>query len=144
MDSTSLFILPENFVGPLKIEEFGVNEYAEQFTSSHIHSRPDIFKKTALYVKQHPASGKLYFGKTLSKNVKQYKGSGRLWGKVISGCKQIDTLFVRWFENPADLVQYALSFSVINDIVCSSTWCNLIPEDGLNGGAIGCIHYKHK
>lgn len=46
---------------------FNIYNYATQ-------SQIDNFKPTFLYLKQHSVTGKLYFGKTVSKDPSKYKG----------------------------------------------------------------------
>ena len=99
------------------------------------------FKPTYLYIKQHSITGKLYFGKTI-KNPEKYNGSGKHWIKHIDfhGKEFIDTIWYCLFYNKYDIEQFAISFSEQQNIVESAEWLNLIPENGINGGAF--IHSK--
>lgn len=94
------------------------------------------FKPTYLYIKQHAVTGKLYFGKTVSKYVKKYQGSGKLWTRHIRkhGKEHIITLWYCLFYEEASIKQFALSCSEQWNIVESDQWLNLRPEDGLSGG----------
>lgn len=85
-----------------------------------------------LYVKQHQITGLKYFGKT-TRNPLTYKGSGKYW---IRHCKKhgysIDTLEVWEFSCEEQCKEFAFKYSQKHNIVESSEWANLIPEDGVN------------
>lgn len=97
-----------------------------------------IYTPTYLYIKQHSISGKLYFGKTI-KNPDKYLGSGKHWQRHIKkhGKEHVVTLWCELFDNVFDLIAFAISFSNKMDIVESTSWLNLIPENGLDGAAFG-------
>ena len=104
------------------------------------------FKPTTLYIKRHSVTGKLYFGKT-TKNVLNYNGSGKRWLYHIRkyGKNHVETLWYETFLDKDDLIAYALKFSADNNIVESTDWLNLIPENGLDGAMPGgVLSIKHK
>ena len=89
-----------------------------------------------LYAKQHNKTGLRYFGKT-TRDPYQYNGSGKYW---ISHCNKHDwditTTWVHAYEDIALCEQEALFFSEVYDIVESSDWANLKPENGCDGGSV--------
>lgn len=89
-----------------------------------------------LYVKQHSITGLKYFGKTTSSNPFKYNGSGKRWLNHIKkhGIKHIKTIDVWGFDDEDLCSSFALEFSKQNNIVESSDWANLAPENGKNGG----------
>ena len=92
------------------------------------------FKPTYLYIKIHNDTGLKYFGKTCSKNPKQYKGSGRRWKNHINKHGyNVTTIIYGFYDDVHECMEAALSFSIVNDIVNSSEWANLELEDGLWG-----------
>ncbi len=97
------------------------------------------FKPTYLYIKQHSITGLKYFGKTTKSDPIKYFGSGTHWQRHIKkhGKEYVKTLWYHLFENKDDLVEFALFFSEEYNIVESSEWANLKPENGLDGATIG-------
>ena len=95
------------------------------------------FIPTWLYIKYHPVTGLSYFGKTI-KNPYKYKGSGPYWKNHIKkyNSKFVETLWCHLFVNIDELVEYALWFSSVNDIVESTLWANMVFEDGLGGRGV--------
>lgn len=93
------------------------------------------FIPTYLYIKQHTVTGKLYFGKTTSKDPIKYLGSGKTWVRNYKkhGKEHIITLWFQLYDNIFDLVSDAFSMSNSFNIVKSSLWMNLKPENGLDG-----------
>lgn len=94
------------------------------------------FKPTFLYIKQHKITGKMYFGKT-SKPwpiVERYLGSGSYWRNHINkhGKEHVSTVWYCLFYDIDDLVDFAVSFSLVNDIVKSDNWANMILESGID------------
>jgi hypothetical protein len=87
-----------------------------------------------LYHKRHKITGLNYFGKT-SQDPFSYGGSGRYWQDhlKIHG-DDVETIRVWSFTELEECVEFALSFSKENNIVESSDWANLRPENGLDGG----------
>ena len=96
-----------------------------------------------LYVKQHSITGLKYFGKTI-KDPYIYKGSGKYWLKHISkhGRDKVVTLQVWKFSNLEEATEFALKFSLDNNIVESNEWANLMLENGINGGAVENNYFK--
>lgn len=92
-------------------------------------------KPTYLYIKQHSITGLKYFGKTTRKNPITYLGSGVYWKKHIKkyGTQFVETLWIsELFTVKHELFDFALRFSIENDIVESEEWANLINETGLD------------
>ncbi len=89
----------------------------------------------SLYVKTHNKTGLKYFGKTKRKNVHLYTGSGVYWKRHLKKHgKDYTTQIVAQFENDQieDLKQFAINFSIKNNIVDSSEWANFTVETGLD------------
>jgi len=89
-----------------------------------------------LYIKTHLDTGLKYFGKT-KQNIDNYKGSGKYWALHITkhGYNVKTELYGEFYEDDPLLKEVALDFSKRNDIVESNKWANMMPEDGLSGGA---------
>jgi hypothetical protein len=95
------------------------------------------FKPTWLYVKQHSITGLKYFGKTI-RDPLTYTGSGVYWIRHLKHHgNDVITTWCQLFTNKQSLVEFAESFSKENNIVESTQWANLRPEDGLMGGDTG-------
>lgn len=97
-------------------------------------------RDTYLYVKQHTVTGKLYFGKTTKYDPNKYLGSGKYWKNHIKkhGAEHVITKWVSEpFTDKEELVEFALSFSELYDIVESQEWANLKPENGIDGNPAG-------
>ena len=90
-----------------------------------------------LYVKQCQHCGLRYFGKTINADIEKYLGSGKYWLNHIKshGTNFVITEKVWYFNNQQDATEFALEFSKQNQIVESSQWANLIPEDGMDGNS---------
>jgi hypothetical protein len=88
-----------------------------------------------LYVKQHSITGLKYFGKT-TKDPYTYMGSGKYWLRHIEkhGRDHVITTDVWSFEDQQECSEFANSFSYVNQIVESTIWANLAPENGTDGG----------
>lgn len=101
---------------------------------------------TYLYIKKHKITGKLYFGKTKSIDPVKYTGSGIHWLRHIKkhGKTEVDTIWYKPFYIKEDLIEFAEFFSQEQNIVESSDWLNLKPENGLDGGSIKGRRYKQK
>jgi len=97
-----------------------------------------MFTPTYLYIKQHSVTKKCYFGKTTQQPV-AYRGSGKHWKSHVRkhGREFVETIWFHLFETEEELTRNALAFSRQQDIVNSSKWLNLKPENGLDGGMIG-------
>ena len=92
----------------------------------------------SIYIKTHNITGLKYFGKTTQKNVEKYKGSGKYWKRHIKkhgyNCR---TKVIRKFDDIEDCRWFCIKFSIINNIVESKDWANLIRENGLDGWLAG-------
>lgn len=99
------------------------------------------FKPTFLYIKQHKITGLLYFGKT-TKNPEKYHGSGVYWLRHIKqhGTKYVENIWYCLFLAEQECKDFAINFSVQNDIVASELWANFIVEDGMS--PTNCIGRK--
>lgn len=88
-----------------------------------------------LYIKQHIISGLKYFGKTVRNNPYSYLGSGTHWRRHINkhGKEHVITCQVWEFESQEECTNFALEFSLANNIVESKEWANLREENGLDG-----------
>lgn len=88
-----------------------------------------------LYVKQHSVTGLKYFGKTIN-NPYSYTGSGKYWLQHLKthGYEAVETIQTWAFTDIEECSNFALDFSNKNNIVESSEWANLIPEDAKTGG----------
>lgn len=92
------------------------------------------FKPTYLYIKTHNVTGLKYFGKTTS-NRKRYRGSGHYWVRHIKKHGyDVTTEILGYFTDQDECMNFAIDFSVKNDIVNSSLWANERIENGLDGG----------
>jgi hypothetical protein len=92
-----------------------------------------------LYIKTHQKTGLKYFGKT-TRNPINYKGSGKYWKSHIKkhgNC--VDTKIIGTFDDEIECCDFALRFSLENNIVDSIEWANLINENGLDGAPKGNI-----
>jgi hypothetical protein len=87
-----------------------------------------------LYVKQHKETGLKYFGMT-RKDPYKYKGSGRRWASHLKEHgTEVETISVWSFEDEVECFEFAVKFSLDNNIVDSREWANLVIEDSLQGG----------
>lgn len=92
------------------------------------------FKPTYLYVKTHNITGLKYFGKTI-KDPLRYKGSGKYWTNHIhKHGYNVSTEIIGFYITEEDCINAALKFSQQYNIVESTEWANLIPENGKTGG----------
>jgi hypothetical protein len=101
------------------------------------------FIPTWLMIKQHKNTKLKYFCKTTKKNPIKYKGSGKRWQnhlQVHGG--DVETLWCELFTDKEKLMEYAINFSVDNNIVESSEWANIIVENGIDGRPPGTNHQK--
>ena len=93
---------------------------------------------TYLYIKQHSITGLKYFGKTSQLDPYKYLGSGKYWTLHIKkhGKEHVETMWVSDLYQDTSIVEYALHFSLENNIVESNDWANLKHENGLDGGGV--------
>lgn len=100
-----------------------------------------MFDSTWLMIKQHNLTGLRYFCKTIKKDPYKYLGSGVRWSKHLKKHgRDVSTLWCRLFDNAQELTEYAIRFSVDNNIVESCEWANLVIEDGITGWPPGTKH----
>lgn len=107
-----------------------------------IYSSNEVeFKPTYLYIKQHKITGKLYFGKTTKtgRDFEKYTGSGTHWVPHIKkhGIEHVDNLWYCLFLDKETLIEFAVNFSRMNNIVESTEWLNKIEENGVDGFPVG-------
>lgn len=88
-----------------------------------------------LYVKQHEITGLKYFGMTRRKDPIKYLGSGLYWKDHIKKHKKkyVKTIFLWEFDDQEECTNFALNFSITNNIVESDEWANLKEESGKDG-----------
>jgi hypothetical protein len=91
-----------------------------------------------LYVKTHNKTGLKYFGKTTRKDFEKYLGSGKYWRRhlAVHG-KDFTTELIASFNLEHECCEFAIKFSIDNDIVNSTNWANLKEENGLDGSPKG-------
>lgn len=93
-----------------------------------------------LYVKTHNKTGMKYFGKTSRENPHSYSGSGKYWIRHLEKYGyDFSTEIIGTFESKEECSNFAINFSIENDIVRSQSWANLINENGLDGAPVGNI-----
>lgn len=87
-----------------------------------------------LYHKRHSITGLNYFGKTTT-NPYTYNGSGKYWNShlAVNGTL-IETIQVWEFNDIEECSNFAIDFSIKNNIVESKEWANLKIENGKDGG----------
>jgi hypothetical protein len=95
----------------------------------------ELLAPTRLYIKQCPHCGLKYFGKSKSKDIEKYSGSGTNWTKHLTEYNVMPTHLWNsdWYYDTS-ITRFALKFSRINKIVSSNKWANIIEENGLDGG----------
>ena len=97
------------------------------------------FSPTWLYIKQHNITGLKYFGKTIS-NPASYQGSGTYWSSHIKKHgRDVTTIWTELFNDRDNLIEFAIFFSELHNIVKCDKWANLKQEDGLMGGHHGNV-----
>ena len=83
-----------------------------------------------LYVKTHNQTGLKYFGKTTRKDPFKYKGSGIRWRRHLAKHgNDVNTNIIASFEDHECAKEFAIKFSLDNNIVESSEWANLKIEE---------------
>jgi hypothetical protein len=96
------------------------------------------YEPTRLYIKE--LAGIKYLGKTTLADIDKYAGSGVVWSKRIKkyGKENIKTLWVsEWYYCPHTLQEAALKLSQEHQIVESTEWANMKPENGIDGNTSG-------
>jgi len=100
-----------------------------------------MFKPTWLMIKQHNVTGLKYFCKTVKTDPHTYKGSGVRWcNHLKKHGRDVSTIWYKLFDDSQELTEYAIRFSVQNNIVESPEWANLVIEDGITGWPPGTKH----
>ena len=92
-----------------------------------------------LYLKTHNKTGVKYFGKT-SNDPFKYRGSGKYWSRHLkTHGNDVTTEIVQSFkDHEFDLAeQFAIEYSINNNIVDSKEWANLMIENTKDGLAKG-------
>ena len=104
------------------------------------------FKPTYLYIKRHSITGLQYFGKTTKHDPIKYLGSGTYWKNHINkhGKEYIITDWYKLFTDIDELIEYAIDFSISNNIVKSENWANLCLETGIGGGTPSTIFTEER
>ena len=100
-------------------------------TAQTIYSIPP----TVLLVEKHEETGLLYFHKTSRLElIGSYQGNGKYWLRHLKKHGgNVKTVWVSEVFTDSTIVDVALNFSHYHDIVESTLWANLIPENGLDG-----------
>jgi hypothetical protein len=89
-----------------------------------------------LYVKTHNITGLKYLGKTTKKDPHKYLGSGIYWRNHLKKYgSDYATVIIKECHNKQDLKTWGIYYSNLWNVVDSSEWANLKPEDG-DGGSI--------
>lgn len=92
-----------------------------------------------LYIKQHTITNLKYFGMT-QRDPFKYPGSGKYWVRhyrANGGPSYIKTIEIFGFDDTELCSEFALTFSIDNNIIESKEWANLVLEDGRVGGHYG-------
>jgi hypothetical protein len=90
-----------------------------------------------LYIKRHYITGLKYFGFTTKTNPFKYKGSGLYWIRHLNKYgSNFNTIEIWGFDDQELCTEFALKFSIENNIVESDEWANLKVEDALPGRRI--------
>lgn len=88
----------------------------------------------SLYIKTHKKTGLKYLGFTKN-NPFKYKGSGKYWKRHIRiHGNEVDTRILFQTISKLEIKQHGLHYSNLWNIVESTDWANLKPEDGYGGG----------
>jgi hypothetical protein len=97
-------------------------------------ARPASRQEFKLYIKTHNKTGLRYLGKTIAKDPHTYTGSGKYWKRHLKKHgTDYTTQILLVTTDKNDLIETALFFSNIFDIVRSSEWANLKKEEGDGG-----------
>jgi hypothetical protein len=95
----------------------------------------ELKSPTRLYIKQCSHCELKYFGKSTSKDIENYPGSGKKWKNHLQkhNAKSNHLWHSDWYHDNS-ISKFALRFSLMNKIVESNKWANLTEENGLDGG----------
>jgi hypothetical protein len=122
-----------------------INKSADRDVDASIDSnscKGTISMITYLYHKRHVKTGLNYFGKT-TKDPYKYTGSGVYWKRHLEKHgKEIETVQVWTFENLEECKNFAIDFSIKNNIVQSKDWANFVIENGVDGQSPGFKNTK--
>lgn len=94
-------------------------------------------------------TGMKYLGKTTGSEkylLEQYKGGGKYWRHHLAehGDKDVKTIWYELFMDKEQLVEFADFLSKEANVVASTSWANIVHENGLDGGSLhGSKHVKH-
>lgn len=99
-------------------------------------------KPTWLMIKKHTLTNTFYLCKTTTNNPYKYLGSGKVWKRHIKkhGKQHVTTEYAELFYDQEILTELALFMSDELDVVKSTNWANLIPENGIDGAVNGTTH----
>lgn len=90
-----------------------------------------------LYIKEHNKTGLKYFGKT-TRDPFKYQGSGKYWRRHIKKHGyDVTTKLIGSFEDEQLAEDFAISFSIENNIIDNPEWANLILENSKDGAPKG-------
>lgn len=99
---------------------------------------------TRLQILQHRITKKKYFSKSIKDDdsLEKYYGSGTYWldHLKVHG-EEVDRLWVSDWYYDESITRFALRFSILNKIVESDEWANLILENGIDGGTREMAYY---
>lgn len=100
-------------------------------SSNNIYIKP-----TRLLIKQHTITKLKYFCKSTRNDYMEYNGSGVEWSEHLKKFgKFVETIWVSEpFTDKTELKNFAINFSIENNIVESNEWANRIIETGIGGG----------
>ena len=87
-----------------------------------------------LYVKTHQKTGLKYLGITTRSDPHKYRGSGDIWKKHIKKHGyHVDTIILRECSSKEEVKKWGIYYSELWDVVKSTEWANLTPEEGTGG-----------
>lgn len=107
----------------------------QEGSSSMNYLYEELLAPVRLYIKRCSHCDLKYFGKTNSKEIEKYPGSGLRWTRHLNKHNAVSLHLWNsdWYYDTS-IRRFALKFSAINKIVESNLWANQIPENGLDGG----------
>ena len=116
------------------------------YINTFIASMENFMKPTRLYIKKCSHCQKMYFGKSITKDLLNYSGSGKLWKLHLNkhNAKAIHIWNSDWYYSEKSIKEDALKFSIENDIIKNENWFNLKEENGLDGGDTSAFVDKTK
>jgi hypothetical protein len=97
-------------------------------------AKPASRQEFKLYIKTHNKTGLKYLGKTVAKDPHAYPGSGKYWKRHLKKHgHDFTTQILLITHDKNDLIETALFFSDIFNVVLSPDWANLKKEEGDGG-----------